>query len=70
MRIIKNIRKKEAKIWQGKKCPVMKKFGEGDFLGCLFLEDGLIQDIRHWPGPGFFFSLVTRPPQSPFLKKI
>jgi hypothetical protein len=36
MRVIKNIRKKEAKIWQGKKCPVMKKFGEGDFYGCLF----------------------------------
>jgi hypothetical protein len=33
MRIIKNIRKKEAKIWQEKKRPVMKKFGEGDFLG-------------------------------------
>ncbi|MDB5128289.1 MAG: hypothetical protein JWQ85_2521 [Mucilaginibacter sp.] len=36
MRFIKNIRKKEAEIWQEKKRPVMKKFGEGDFHGCRF----------------------------------
>jgi hypothetical protein len=61
MRIIKNIRKKEAKIWQGKKCPVMKKFGEVIFRDVFFLEDGLIQDIRHWPGPGFFFRWSLAP---------
>jgi hypothetical protein len=69
MRFIKNTRKKEAEIWQEKKRPVMKKFGEGDFHGCLFLEDGIMQCIRHQARVKIFFSPITRPPAIAIFKK-